>query len=326
MNTIINNSKNEYNVRGERMSYIFYYPKGNYIFNRSVDLTSQPYKKYMKILKELGDNTLQSKYKEIADRQMSMDFMAFELLEVIPVENQNNRDQALLNERKQYWCENKHAIWNVNDKTIDIKADNIIQRNVMVTLDEIISELARAFYPFIKAEFINDIDDRIKKYFKQRSEVRRYKNIENYTADINKMNKTYSDLIDQSEDISTEINKLKIEKQLLKDEINKLHTDNPYLPEKYISNRLPDIPNKYLYLTSKQTYCVIAALCRGYGCSYSYVKDWMEFVRVRDDSTYTSDSNIKMFCDNTNKFSINSIKQGCNIINEFMKKGYIDEL
>lgn len=155
-------------------SYIMYCPKAKYIFNRSINLSSEPFKKVSEAIKVLGLETYKKAIGDAISMQMSLDFESFEVLEILNFGNENLCNQAKLNEIKKKWCEIKGAICDTRDKSIEIEADKIIYRNITHSIKEVFYKFAAALAPFIKKEMVEDFSPLMKYYAANMSAIKKY--------------------------------------------------------------------------------------------------------------------------------------------------------
>ena len=154
-------------------SYIMYCPEAKYIFNRSINLSSEPFKKVSEAIEVLGLETYKKAIGDVISIQMSLDFEQFEVLEILNFGNENLCNQAKLNEIKKKWCEIKGAICDTRDKSIEIEADKIIHRNIIHSIKEVFYKFAAALTPFIKKEWVEDFPG-MKYYASNMSAIKKY--------------------------------------------------------------------------------------------------------------------------------------------------------
>ena len=192
-------------------SYIMYCPKAKYIFNRSVNLSSEPFKKVSEAIEVLGLETYKKAIGDAISMQMSLDFESFEVLEILNFGNENLCNQAKLNEIKKKWCEIKGAICDTRDKSIEVEADKIIHRNIIHSIKEVFYKFAASLAPFIKKEWVEDLDPRMKYYASNMSVIKKY---------IKKF-----DLNNQLRDIESQISEAKERLDELNDRLTNLPDD-----------------------------------------------------------------------------------------------------
>ena len=155
-------------------SYIMYCPKAKYIFNRSINLSSEPFKKVSKAIEVLGLEAYKKAIGDVISMQMSLDFESFEVLEILNFGNENLCNQAELNEIKKKWCEIKGAICDTRDKSIEIEADKIIHRNIIYSIKEVFYKFAAVLTPFIKKEMTEDFGPLLRYYAANMSTIKKY--------------------------------------------------------------------------------------------------------------------------------------------------------
>lgn len=151
-----------------------YCPKAKYIFNRSINLSSEPFKKVSEAIEVLGLETYKKAIGDAISMQMSLDFESFEVLEILNFGNENLCNQAKLNEIKKKWCEIKGAICDTRDKSIEIEADKIIYRNIIHSIKEVFYKFAAVLVPFIKKEMVEDFGPLMKYYAANMSAIKKY--------------------------------------------------------------------------------------------------------------------------------------------------------
>ena len=217
-------------------SYIMYCPKAKYIFNRSVNLSSEPFKKVSEAIEVLGLETYKKAIGDAISMQMSLDFESFEVLEILNFGNENLCNQAKLNEIKKKWCEIKGAICDTRDKSIEIEADKIIYRNIIHSIKEVFYKLAAALAPFIKKEWVEDFDSRMKYYASNMSAIKKY--IRKF--DLNKQLRDIESQISEARNELTELISRKYHEELeAKQKLDELN------------NRLTNLPDDIIKMQNK---------------------------------------------------------------------------
>ena len=221
-------------------SYIMYCPEAKYIFNRSVDLSSEPFKKVSEAIEVLGLETYKKAIGDVISMQMSLDFESFEVLEILNFGNENLCNQAKLNEIKKKWCEIKGAICDTRDKSIEIEADKIIHRNIIHSIKEVFYKFAAALAPFIKKEWVEDLDPRMKYYASNMSAIKKY--IKKFDLD-QKLRDIESQISEARNELAELISKKYHEELEAKKKLDELNDRLTNLPDDIIKmqNKLADL-------------------------------------------------------------------------------------
>ena len=149
MTPIYNNDEYE-DDKYPKVSYIIYYPAGGYVFNRSLNLSSRPFKKYLDVFKVVGPEYLNKNIGRLVSTQLDMDTTGVKILEIVDLSNENCNDQKILNEIKKKWCDELGAVWNVKNIIDEVEVGKKIRYNVVKNLDDEFCKLSTAIYPFFR--------------------------------------------------------------------------------------------------------------------------------------------------------------------------------
>ena len=310
------------------ISYIIYYPAGKYVFNRSLNLSSLPYRKYLNALKVVGQEYLNKTIGRIVSTPLDMDTKGIEILEVVGLGNLNRRNQKTLNEIKKKWCDKLNAICDVRDIIDENAVGEKIKCSVLKKLDDEFCKLAKALYPFIKETYIEEFDSNVKQFAKCIKEVRKSKkkisldeNIKKNESEIRDLNIQIELLNREKERIEKETERVEVTYALIKDEINNISKEDPEIKKKFIEG--PGEIVKTTPLSFKQVRCLVAALKMLYGMSLTQVKCYFSDPRVKlyGINLWKIEDLYKSFTDV--KSSSKYIRTGCAIIENFIKIGKI---
>lgn len=156
-----------------KVSYIIYYPAGKYVFNRSLNLSSLPYRKYFNALKVVGPEFLNKSIGRIVSTPLDMDTTGVKILEIVDLSNENLRDQKTLNEIKKKWCDKLNAVCDVRDIIDENAVGEKIKCSVVKNLDDEFCKLVKALAPFIRKD-MEEFDPMLKEYASDIKGIKRY--------------------------------------------------------------------------------------------------------------------------------------------------------
>lgn len=199
------------------ISYIIYYPAGKYVFNRSLNLSSRPFKKYLEVFKVVGPEYLSKNIGRIVSTQLDMDTKGIKILEVVNLDNLNRRNQKILNEIKKKWCEKLGAVCDVRDIIDENAVGEKIKCSVLKNLDDEFCKLSKAIAPFIRKD-MEEFDPMLKEYAGDIKGIKRYI-------------KT-CDLVKTESEIKTQIEEAKKKLDELNDRLTNLPDDIIKMQEK----------------------------------------------------------------------------------------------
>ena len=334
-------------------SYIMYCPKAKYIFNRSVNLSSEPFKKVSEAIKVLGLETYKKAIGDVISMQMSLDFESFEVLEILNFGNENLCNQAELNEIKKKWCEIKGAICDTRDKSIEIEADKIIHRNITHSIKEVFYKFAAVLAPFIKKDWVEDFDPRMKFYAANMSAIKKYikkfdlnKQLRDIEAQISEARNELAELISKKYHEELEAKKkldelndrltnlpddiIKMQEKLadLKEEVGRWETLRDMAKQGYNAERVylssPGHIVGKLEISFENLSYMIAALKFIYNMSIEDIKEYFKSnLRVIDH--YNFGDMDKIYNGLTDKNSaMNYIRSGYDIFKKLVDSGKIE--
>ena len=211
-----------------KVSYIIYYPAGGYVFNRSLNLSSRPFKKYLDAFKVVGPEYLNKNIRRILSTPLDMDTTGVKILEIVDLSNENCNDQKTLNEIKKKWCEKLGAIWNIKDVIIDEAAvGKKIRYNVVKKLDDEFCKLVKALAPFIRKD-MEEFDPMLKEYAGDIKGIKRYiktcdliKVKSDIESQISEAKKKLDELNDRLTNLPDDIIKMQNKLASLKEEVER---------------------------------------------------------------------------------------------------------
>lgn len=311
-----------------KVSYIIYYPAGGYVFNRSLNLSSRPFKKYLDMFKVVGPEYLNKNIGRLVSTQLDMDTTGVKILEIIYLGNENCRDQKTLNEIKKEWCEKLGAVCDVRDIIDEVEVGKKIRYNVLKNLDDEFCKLSAAVYPFLRGSYIKNFDPNVKRFVKYIKDMRKFIKKESLDEAIEKNKKEIRDLNIQiellnreKERIEKETERAEVTRALVKDEIDNISKEDPEIKKKFIEG--PGEIVKITPLSFKQVRCLVAALKMLYGMSLTQVKCYFSDSRVKlyGVNLWKIEDLYKSFTDV--KSSSKYIRTGCAIIENLIKSGKI---
>ena len=212
------------------ISYIIYYPAGKYVFNRSLNLSSLPYRKYLNALKVVGREYLNKTIGRIVSTPLDMDTKGIEILEVVNLDNLNRRNQKTLNEIKKKWCEKLGAVCDVRDIIDENAVGEKIKCSVLKRLDDEFCKLSKALAPFIRKD-MEEFDPMLKEYASDIKGIKRYiktcdliKTENEIKTQIEEAKKKLDELNDRLTNLPDDIIKMQNKLANLKEEVGRWET------------------------------------------------------------------------------------------------------
>ena len=311
-----------------KVSYIIYYPKGGYVFNRSLNLSSRPFKKYLDMFKVVGPEYLNKNIGRLVSTQLDMDTTGVKILEIVDLRNENCRDQKILNETKKKWCDELGAVCDVRDIIDEVEVGKKIRYNVLKNLDDEFCKLSAAVYPFLRGSYIKNFDPNVKQFAKHIKDMRKFvkkesldEAIEKNKKEIRELNIQIDILKKEKERLEKETKQAEIACELVKDKLYNAIPKDPEARRMFIEG--PGELVKNVVWTFGQVRCIVAALKLLYGMSLEQVKRYFSdtLVRLKGIKMYQIEDLYRSFTDRER--SALYIKTGCDIINKLVTNGRI---
>ena len=225
------------------ISYIIYYPAGRYVFNRSLNLSSLPYRKYLNALKVVGPEYLNKTIGRIVSTPLDMDTKGIEILEVVDLGNLNHRNQKILNEIKKKWCDKLNAVYDVRDIIDENAVGEKIKCSVVKNLDDEFCKLAKALSPVIRKD-MEEFDPMLKEYASDIKGIKRYiktcdliKTESEIKNQISEARKELDELNDRLTNLPDDIIKMQEKLASLKEEVGRWETLRDMAEQGYNAER-----------------------------------------------------------------------------------------
>ena len=279
------------------ISYIIYYPAGKYVFNRSLNLSSRPFKKYLEVFKVVGPEYLNKNIGRIVSTQLDMDTKGIKILEVVNLDNLNRRNQKILNDIKKKWCEKLGAVCDVRDIIDENAVGEKIKCSVIKNLDDEFCKLSKAIAPFIRKN-MEEFDPMLKEYASDIKGIKRYiktcdliKTKNEIESQIEEAKKKLDELNDRLTNLPDDIIKMQEKLTNLKEEVGRWETlrdmaKQGYNAEKVYLSSPGHIVGKLESSFENLSY-MIAALKFIYNISIEDIKEYFKSnLRVIDHYNY----------------------------------------
>ena len=289
-----------------KVSYIIYYPAGGYVFNRSLNLSSRPFKKYLDVFKVVGPEYLNKNIGRIVSTQLDMDTTGVKILEIVDLDNENLRDQKTLNEIKKKWCEELGAVCDVRDIIDEVEVGKKIRYNVLKNLDDEFCKLSAAVYPFLRGSYIKNFDPNVKQFAKHIKDMRKFakkesldKAIEKSKKEIRELNIQIDLLKKEKERFEKETEQAEIAYEVVKDELNSAIKEDPDIKRMFIEG--PGKIVKPVRFTFNQVRCIVATLKFLYGMSLEQAIYYFKYqsINLMGVKIYQIENLYRSFTDST---------------------------
>ena len=226
------------------ISYIIYSPTGKYVFNRSLNLSSLPFKKYLEVFKVVGPEYLNKNIGRIVSTQLDMDTKGIEILEVVNLDNLNRRNQKILNEIKKKWCEKLGAVCDVRGIIDENAVGEKIKCSALKKLDDEFCKLSKAIAPFIRKD-MEEFDPMLKEYASDIKGIKRYiktcdliKTESEIKTQIEEAKKKLDELNDRLTNLPDDIIKMQNKLASLKEEVGRWETLRDMAKQGYNAERV----------------------------------------------------------------------------------------
>ena len=268
------------------ISYIIYYPAGKYVFNRSLNLSSLPYRKYLNALKVVGQEYLNKTIGRIVSTPLDMDTKGIEILEVVNLDNLNRRNQKTLNEIKKKWCDKLNAVCDVRDIIDENAVGEKIKCSVVKNLDDEFCKLVKALAPFIRKD-MEEFDPMLKEYASDIKGIKRYiktcdliKTKSDIESQIEEAKKKLDELNDRLTNLPDDIIKMQNKLANLKEEVGRWETLRDMAKQGYNAERVylssPGHIVEKLEISFENLSYMIAALKFIYKMSLEDIKEYFK--------------------------------------------------